>query len=89
LPAPTYSAADIAAAGTGTDWLDQIFRTGNINNQNISVNGGNEKATYYFSGGYYNENGTLKGAGLTKYTGRANMSFNLAKFFNSEHQFYR
>jgi TonB-linked SusC/RagA family outer membrane protein len=80
LPAPTYSATDIANAGTGTNWLDQIFRTGNINNQNISVNGGNEKATYYFSGGYYNENGTLKGAGLTKYTGRANMSFNLAKF---------
>jgi TonB-dependent starch-binding outer membrane protein SusC len=80
LPAPVYSAAQIAAAGTGTDWLGQIFRTGNINNQNISVNGGNEKATYYFSGGYYNENGTLKGAGLTKYTGRANLSFNLAKF---------
>ncbi len=80
LPAPVYSASQIAAAGAGTDWLGQIFRTGNITNQNISVNGGNEKATYYFSGGYYNENGTLKGAGLTKYTGRANLSFNLAKF---------
>jgi TonB-linked SusC/RagA family outer membrane protein len=80
VPAPKYSAADIAAAGVGTNWLNQIFRTGAINNHMINVNGGTDKATYYFSGGYYDENGTLKGAGLKKYTGRANMSFNLAKF---------
>ncbi|SEO94912.1 TonB-linked outer membrane protein, SusC/RagA family [Mucilaginibacter gossypiicola] len=80
LPTPKYSAADIAAAGNGTDWLGQIFRTGAINNHQVNINGGSEKATYYFSGGYYNEDGTLKGAGLNKYTGRANLSFTPAKF---------
>lgn len=80
VPAPTFSDATIAAAGNGTNWLGQIFRTGNINNHQININGGSEKATYYFSGGYYNEEGTLKGAGLNKYTGRANLSFTPAKF---------
>jgi TonB-linked SusC/RagA family outer membrane protein len=81
VPSPKFTDADIAAAGNGTDWLGQIFRTGKINNHQVNINGGSEKATYYFSGGYYNEEGTLKGAGLTKYTGRANLSFTPAKFF--------
>jgi TonB-linked SusC/RagA family outer membrane protein len=75
-----FTPAQIAAAGTGTNWLNQIFRTGAINNHQLSVNGGTDKATYYFSGGYYNESGTLQHAGLTKYTGRANLSFNISKF---------
>ncbi|WP_157565770.1 SusC/RagA family TonB-linked outer membrane protein [Mucilaginibacter arboris] len=78
-PTP-FTPAQIAAAGAGTNWLDQIFRTGAINNHQLTVNGGSDKVTYYFSGGYYNETGTLIHAGLTKYTGRANLSFNLAKF---------
>ncbi|EHQ31189.1 SusC/RagA family TonB-linked outer membrane protein [Mucilaginibacter paludis] len=78
--APKYSAADIANAGAGTNWLNQVFQTGSINNHMVNINGGTDKTTYYLSGGYYDEVGTLKGAGLTKVTGRANLSFNLAKF---------
>ncbi|WP_345949603.1 SusC/RagA family TonB-linked outer membrane protein [Mucilaginibacter sp. PAMB04274] len=74
-----FSAAQIAAAGEGTKWLDEIFKTGAIHNHQLTVNGGTEKVTYYFSGGFYNEEGTLRNAGLTRYTGRSNLSFNISK----------
>ena len=80
IPAAQYSAAQIAAAGKGTNWLDQIFRVGNIDNDNLSISGGTDKATYFFSGGYFHQLGTLDGSDMTKFTGRANMSFNLAKW---------
>jgi TonB-dependent starch-binding outer membrane protein SusC len=80
LPTPKYSADQIAAAGAGTNWLNQIFRKGYIDNDNLSISGGTDKTTYYFSGGYFNQLGTLDGSALTKYTGRANLSFNLAKW---------
>lgn len=78
--APKYSATDIANAGVGTNWIDQIFQKGAINNHVLNISGGTDKTTYYISGGYYDESGVLKGSGLTKITGRANLSFNLSKF---------
>lgn len=80
LPTPKYSAAQISAAGAGTNWLDQIFQKGYIDNDNLSISGGSEKVTYFFSGGFFNQQGTLKGSAMTKYTGRSNLSFNLAKW---------
>lgn len=80
LPTPPFSAATIAAAGNGTNYLNEIFRTGAVNNHSVTINGGSEKITYYFSGGFFKEDGTLKNSGLRKYTGRVNLSYNAAKF---------
>jgi TonB-linked SusC/RagA family outer membrane protein len=80
-PTP-FTSAQIAGAGEGTKWLDQIFRTGAIHNHQLTVNGGNEKTVYYFSGGYFNENGTLQHAGLTRYTGRVNLTHNVSKYLS-------
>ncbi len=80
IPTPKYSDSQIASAGTGTNWLDQIFRPGFIDNDNLSISGGTDKTTYYFSGGYFNQLGTVQGSALTKFTGRANLSFKLTKF---------
>lgn len=80
VPAPKYSPAQIAAAGVGTNWLNQVFQNGNVDNDNLSVSGGSDKVTYFFSGGYFNQQGTVKGSALSKYTGRSNVSFNLAKW---------
>ncbi len=33
--------------GEGTDWQDQIFQTGNIQNYNLSISGGTDKVGYY------------------------------------------
>lgn len=77
---PKYSSAQIAAAGVGTNWLSQVLQTGSINNHNLTVNGGTDKTTYFFSGGFFDQDGTVKKSGMKKFTGRANLSFNLTKF---------
>jgi TonB-linked SusC/RagA family outer membrane protein len=77
VPTGPFTAAQIAAAGTGTDWLNEIFQTGTVNNHVVNINGGTDKTTYYFSGGYFDQTGVLKGSGVTKFTGRSNLSFKL------------
>lgn len=60
-----YSEADIAAVADGTstlyadtDWVDEIYKSSApIQNYNISVQGGSERATYYASYGYLDHEG--------------------------------
>lgn len=42
-----------------TDWQDVAFRTGNIQDYNLSFNGGSKDASYYVSGGYFGNKGTV------------------------------
>ncbi len=50
----------------GTDWGKEIYRVSLNQQYSISLSGGGEKATYYFSGGYYNEQGTTIGTGFER-----------------------
>ncbi len=77
---PKFTDAQIQSAGAGTDWLGQVLRSGRIDNHAVALNGGSDKVVYYFSGSYFNQEGTLKGSGLTRYTGRLNVSFEMNKF---------
>lgn len=43
------------------DWYKKYFKSSSFSNEhNLSVNGGNEKYTYYLSGNYLGQNGLLK-----------------------------
>jgi TonB-linked SusC/RagA family outer membrane protein len=44
-----------------TDWFDELFDTGDIQNLNLSTSGGNGDFNYFMSLGYYDENGTVLG----------------------------
>jgi len=77
-----FTPAQIQSAGVGTKWLDYVLRDGSINNHVISVNGGTDKVVYYFSGGYFNQQGTMKHSGLEKWSGRMNLTFHLTKFLS-------
>jgi TonB-dependent starch-binding outer membrane protein SusC len=70
----------IRDAGEGTDWLSYVLRDGSIDNHNVSISGATDKVNYYFSGGYYNQEGTVENSGLKRYTGRMNLTFNLTSF---------
>jgi TonB-linked SusC/RagA family outer membrane protein len=59
--------------GTNTDWLGLVLSKGLVSNYNLSVSGGKDNMTYYTSGGYYTEEGTIKGSKFERYTFRANM----------------
>ena len=78
--APKFSATDINNTVTGTDWLGQVLRTGSADNQTLNINGGNEQVTYYFSGNYYNQVGTMQNSDMTRFSGKLNVTFVLTKF---------
>ena len=60
--APLYSAAEIAAAGIGTDWQDETFNyNAPITQHQLSVSGGTDKATYFVSLGYFKQDGIVGG----------------------------
>ncbi|MES2851184.1 MAG: TonB-dependent receptor [Bacteroidota bacterium] len=56
--------------GKGTDWQDEIYRTGNMQSHQLAFSGGSDKTTYYFSGGYFNQDGILIGTKFNRYTMR-------------------
>ncbi|MFV0267439.1 MAG: SusC/RagA family TonB-linked outer membrane protein, partial [Draconibacterium sp.] len=55
----SYDRPSPEQAGNGTDWFDEITRTGIVQNHLISVNGGNEKSTYAMSASYLNHKGLM------------------------------
>ena len=75
-----YSAGDPTAwqdpnapSYVDTDWQDEIFRRGAINQVNLSANGGNEKTRFYVSGSYSDQEGIIKTNRFRRYSGRLNL----------------
>lgn len=65
--------------GTDTKWLDLTLRSAMISNYNVSISGGKDNVTYYTSGGYYSENGTIKGSKYDRYTFRTTVIDDISK----------
>ncbi len=63
-----------------TDWFDEVSRKGLMNNYNLNISGGSEKATYYFSAGYFTDDGIIKGNDYSRYVFRLANDFKPAKF---------
>lgn len=72
---PEWATADRIAnlPKTGTDWQDEIFRTGYLRDASLSVAGGGDKSTYYLSAGNRSEDGTMINSKFTRTTFRANV----------------
>jgi TonB-linked SusC/RagA family outer membrane protein len=70
----TYSATNIItkANKAGTNWYDEIYRTGKTQEYDLSITGGSQKSTYAFSGGYADQQGILIHTGFKRYTFRSN-----------------
>lgn len=67
-----------------TDWQDESFETGSLNDVGFSVSGGGENSQYYISSNYYQQGGILVGSGFERLNLRANSKFNLGKFTISQ-----
>ncbi|WP_053990127.1 TonB-dependent receptor [Mangrovimonas sp. TPBH4] len=76
-----FSDEDIANAGNGTDWMDEMFETAPTENYTLGVKGGSETSTYSSSLSYLNQAGIVGGADYSYYE-RYNFRF------NSEHKLY-
>ncbi|TDW44586.1 TonB-linked SusC/RagA family outer membrane protein [Flavobacterium sp. 270] len=69
------------ARTTKTNWMDEIFQTGEIQDLSLSVNGKTEKSNFFLSGSYRKNEGILLNTFGSRYTARANSSFKLAPNF--------
>ena len=63
----------------GTNWQDQMFKTGLNQNYHLSISGGGENSNYNVSMGYVKEDGTVIKTNAERYTIRANSDFKLGK----------
>ena len=61
---------------TNTDWFDEVFKTGIRQNHNVNLSGGGANNTYNIALDYFNQKGTIEGAGpdYQRYTARVNNS---------------
>lgn len=62
----------------GTNWFEEVFSPAGHMNHNLSVSGGGDMGNYLFSFNYRDQDGTLMEQRLTRYTIRANTSFNIS-----------
>ncbi len=62
---------------TGTDWFHEIFKPAPIQSHSVSVSGGGDRSSYFFSLGYFNQHGTLIETYLKRYSARINTVFNV------------
>lgn len=59
---------------TDVNWLDEIYsRSALLQSYELSVSGANEKTNYYFSGGYYDQEGLVEGSDFQRYSIRSNI----------------
>lgn len=61
------------------DWQDLIFQSGLVQNHNVSVSGGNEKATYFISGGYLDQEGVERSQAFRRFSLKANSDIKVGK----------
>ena len=68
-----------------TDWFDAITRTGTVVNHNISISGGNEKTTAFFSANFYEEKGILLGDDFRRVNLRNKVNYRVTPKLNFGH----
>lgn len=62
-----------------TDWIKKTFRTGIMQNHNISASGGGEKSRYFVSAGIMDQEGTMRNTDYRRYNLRSNLDITVAK----------
>ena len=64
----------------GTNWQDEIFRTGLTKDYTLRISGGSDKGSYAISGNMLDQQGTIKNSGYTRYGLQANINRKLYKW---------
>lgn len=63
----------------GTDWQDEIYRTGILQNHQLSVSGGSDNTKYMVSAGYLDQDGILVNSDYKRFSMRANLTSTITK----------
>ncbi len=64
---------------TNVNWLDEVFNSAAmLQNYELSVAGATDKTNYFFSGGFYSQDGTATGSSFDRYSFRTNVEHRAA-----------
>ncbi|EFV25652.1 TonB dependent receptor [Bacteroides sp. 4_1_36] len=77
---PNPKWANPSELGAGTDWMDELLRTGVMQNYTVSYSGGNEKSHYYVSGGFLDQSGIVKSVNYRRFTFQSNSDAQVLKW---------
>ena len=73
--------ANLNLLGPGTNWQKEIFTPATIQNYDLSLSGGRQGNTFYVSGNYYSQDGTIIGSGFVRKSVRLNMDNQVKNWF--------
>ncbi len=65
-----------------TNWADEVYQTGVVQDYQLSVTNGNDKLRYLVSGGYTGETGVLKTSNFDRYNVRAVVDNDINKWLS-------
>lgn len=58
----------VTGSRSGTNWYDEVFTTGQMQNYNLSVSGGNKKISHLTSASYFKNDGLIRFSGFDRLT---------------------
>ncbi|NND05121.1 MAG: TonB-dependent receptor [Saprospiraceae bacterium] len=75
----SFTSADISrfASEGGTDWQDELLRTGTGQEYQVDYSGGSDAITYFISGNYFDQDGIIINSDYKRYSLRTNIKANL------------
>lgn len=79
--AGTFSNAIDEDANANTDWQEEFYRQGYVNDHNVSVAGGTQAGSYNFGGGYYINQGVIPTQQYTRYSLRGSVDQKVGDHF--------
>lgn len=80
--APFFTPAQVAAAGTGTNYIKYALRNGYIDDQNLSISSGNANTKVFTSLNYLNQQGEIKNSSFARFAGRVNIDQKIGSAVN-------
>ncbi len=78
----TNAEIDAIRNSGGTDWQDEVFRSGATQNYQLSFTGGTEKSQYYLSGTVVDQKGIILNSNYKRYGLRTNINSKLRDNFD-------
>ena len=73
---------DPSLLGAGTNWQDAIFQIAPMQQHQVSATGGSDNVTYYVSGSFMDQEGTIIGSEFNRYSFRVNLDAKLKSWLS-------
>ncbi|KEO74504.1 SusC/RagA family TonB-linked outer membrane protein [Anditalea andensis] len=79
---PAQYTEEQVANAPDANWYNEIFRTGTVEDYNVSVRGGNENTQYFVSGGFFEQNGFIKSFDFTRFSTNMSIDHKFSEHFD-------